>query len=190
MENNKVGGQAMDIDDELKAIFGSWVQATGTVISAIGISSFFTISEEILNSLNLIGNVLQATGNAIIADTIEEFSLDKIGNQIQAVGNSTVVTGILIDFDARTKIKLDIDGNLLQALGGGTSLAEALASVPSEAVLYSIYGNSLQSIGNSMQAYAGARGLRNEDGEIFNVIGSWIQATGSVISAIGQTKYP
>ncbi|WP_273832180.1 DUF6944 family repetitive protein [Guptibacillus sedimenti] len=176
--------------DQLKAVFGSWIQATGTVISAIGISSFFTIGSEILNSLNLIGNVLQATGNAILADTIRELSLDKIGNEIQAIGNSTVISGILLDLDVQTKIKLDIDGNLLQALGGATSLAQALESIPSAAVLYSIYGNSLQATGNSLQAYAGAKGLRNEDGENINIVGSWIQATGAVISAIGQTKYP
>ncbi|MBN8210061.1 hypothetical protein JI666_15005 [Bacillus sp. NTK071] len=178
------------MDNEQKVILGAWITATGTIASAIGISSFMTISEEILNSLTLIGNVLQATGNAIVADTIDTMTLNKIGSQIQAIGNSTVVTGIILASDEKTGIVLDIKGNLLQALGGGTSLSQALSAEPSEAELYNINGHILSITGNSLQAYAGARGLRDEDGEIFNVVGSWIQATGSVIGAIGQTKYP
>lgn len=178
------------LDNEVKGVFGSWVQAIGTILAAIGSTPLENIPPPILNSLNLIGNVMQGTGNAIIADTITPPSLDKLGNQIQAIGNSTVVTGILIDFDDKIKQILDIDGNWLQALGGGVSLADALGGEVSASALYSIYGNSLQAIGNSLQAISGIKELNNEEATNLNVVGSWIQAVGSVISAIGQTKYP
>lgn len=79
------------------------------------------------NNLNLLGNVMQATGNALIADSTEQISLNKIGNQIQAIGNSTVIVGLIIQFnDMATNTKLNIQGNLLQAVGTGMSLPDLL----------------------------------------------------------------
>ncbi|MGB7999492.1 MAG: hypothetical protein WCF60_05255 [Anaerobacillus sp.] len=178
------------LNNEVKGVFGSWIQAIGTILAAIGSTPIKEINSSILDSLNLIGNVMQGTGNALIADTIDPPSLDKLGNQIQAIGNSTVVTGILIDFDDKVKQLLDIDGNWLQALGGGVSLADALGGEPSASALYSIYGNFLQAVGNSLQAISGIKELNHEEATNINVLGSWIQAIGAVISAIGQTKYP
>ncbi|MDQ0484818.1 DUF6944 family repetitive protein [Guptibacillus hwajinpoensis] len=178
------------MNNEVKAVFGSWVQAIGTILSAIGSTPIKELSTDLLDSLNLIGNVMQGTGNALIADTIETETLDKLGNQIQAIGNSTVVTGILIDFTNEVKQILNIDGNWLQALGGGVSLADALGGERSTSALYSIYGNLLQAVGNSLQSISGIKELQGKEGQELNVVGSWIQAVGSVISAIGQTKYP
>lgn len=172
-----------------KAVFGAWIQAIGTVTAAVGSTPSKVLTDQQLENLNLWGNVLQGTGNAILADTEETFTLNKIGNMIQAIGNSTVVTGIIIDFSESTKSLLDIQGNLLQATGGGTALADAFGEERSIEQLYSIYGNLLQVIGNSMQAIAGGMELRNEDPGNLNVAGSWIQAIGSIISAIGVTKY-
>lgn len=178
------------MDNEVKAVFGSWVQAIGTILSAIGSTPIKELRKELLESLNLIGNVMQGTGNALIADTIETETLDKIGNQIQAIGNSTVITGILIDFKNDVKQILDIDGNWIQALGGSVSLADAFGGERSISALYSIYGNLLQVIGNSLQSISGMKELQGKEAAGLNIVGSWIQAVGSVISAIGQTKYP
>jgi hypothetical protein len=178
------------IDNEEKGVFGSWVEAIGTILAAIGSTPIKEINSSILNSFTLIGNVMQGTGNALVADTITPPSLNKIGNQLQAIGNSTVVTSILIDFDERVKRILNIDGNWLQAIGGSVSLSDALGGEVSASALYSIYGNFLQVVGNSLQAISGIKELNNEDATNINVVGSWIQAVGAVISAIGQTKYP
>jgi hypothetical protein len=70
-------------------------------------------------SLNLWGNVLQGTGNALIADAQEGFSLEQLGNVVQAIGNTTVVAGILLNISEENKLKLDINGNLLQAIVEG-----------------------------------------------------------------------
>jgi hypothetical protein len=114
------------MDNELKATFGSVVQAVGTTISAIESTSSIKINTELRQSLGLIGNALQATGNSLVADSEKTLTLDKIGNGVQAIGNLTNITGILLNFNEVTKQELNIKGNLLQAVGGGVSLADAL----------------------------------------------------------------
>ncbi|MFF2497340.1 DUF6944 family repetitive protein [Peribacillus sp. NPDC058075] len=86
-----------------------------------------------------IGNELQATGNALLADAEETWSLDKFGNQLQEIGNSTVILGLVIDFDEVTKQELIIKGNLIQAVGGGTALAGAYEN-PDEPAGLQCYG--------------------------------------------------
>jgi hypothetical protein len=103
---------------------------------------------------------------------------------------------------------LDINGNLLQAVGGGIALPEDLLDEPSTIRTLNIAGNVLQIIGNSLQAFGGAEELKsirekedrfkgfrenNESNQVSSsqslaINGSWIQAVGSVISAIAQTK--
>lgn len=199
-----MGGFSME--NQLKELFGAWIQAIGTVTAAVG--STPSLNENTQESLNLWGNVLQGTGNALIADAQEGFSLEKLGNEVQAIGNSTVVAGILLNISEENKLKLDINGNLLQAVGGGIALPEDLIEEPSTIRTLNITGNVLQIIGNSLQAFGGADELKsirkNEDrfkgyrenneskqdssSESLAINGSWIQAVGSVISAIAQTK--
>ena len=185
------------MDYQLKEFIGSWIQAIGTVISAIGSTPLDVIRKEFRNNLNLYGNVLQATGNALVADGQETISLEKIGNEIQAIGNTTVIAGMIITFSEETKQLLIIKGNWLQALGGGVALADEFEHRDTPEQIFNIIGNILQVIGNSLQAIGGIYELeknngnndRNHfDGQSLDVYGSWIQAVGSVISAIDQTK--
>lgn len=176
------------MSNEQKATFGAWVAAIGTVLAAIGSTPIKSIPENTLRSFNLVGNEMQATGNALEADAIEEFSLTKAGNEIQAIGNVTVIAGIVIDFNDIIKQELNIKGNLLQALGGSAALYDSFNEEHSMEVLYSIYGNLLQIIGNSLQAISGILEINDRDSGNINVVGSWIQAIGSIISALVQTK--
>jgi hypothetical protein len=193
------------MENQLKALFGAWIQAIGTVTAAVG--STPSLDDGIQDSLNLWGNALQGTGNALIADSEEGFSLGKLGNEVQAIGNTTVIAGLLLNYNEETKLKLDINGNFLQAVGGGIALPDDLVDQPSTIRSLNIAGNVLQIIGNSLQARGGIielksnrenqdkyKGYResNESQEIsysesFSINGSWIQAVGSVISAIAQT---
>jgi hypothetical protein len=193
------------MENQLKALLGAWIQAIGTVTSAVG--STPSLNEDIQDSLNLWGNALQGTGNALIADSEEGFSLEKLGNEVQAIGNTTVIAGLLLNVSEEKKLKLDINGNLLQAVGGGIALPDDLVDEPSTIRTLNIAGNVLQIIGNSLQARGGIIELKsnrdnqvkyksyresNESQEIsysdsFAINGSWIQAVGSVISAIAQT---
>ncbi|MCA1061229.1 hypothetical protein LCL96_20120 [Rossellomorea aquimaris] len=176
------------MSNEQKATFGAWVAAIGTVLAAIGSTPIKSIPENTLRSFNLVGNEMQATGNALEADAIEEFLLTKAGNEIQAIGNVTVIAGIVIDFNDIIKQELNIKGNLLQALGGSAALYDSFNEEHSMEVLYSIYGNLLQIIGNSLQAISGILEINDRDSGNINVVGSWIQAIGSIISALVQTK--
>lgn len=165
------------------------VQAIGTTLSAIGSTPSTKIADALQYQFNLWGNVLQATGNSLIADSEMTLTLDKIGNEIQAIGNVTLIVAALINFNESTKQDLVIRGNLLQATGGGVSLADTLGNEPSIKELYSIYGNLLQVIGNSLQAISGINEKAGNLEQNLDTIGSWIQAVGSIISAIGQSKY-
>jgi hypothetical protein len=172
-----------------KATFGAWIQAVGTVLSAIGNTPNKSLSEDTLDNLDIVGNELQATGNALEADAIvDPASLTKIGNQIQTIGNLTVLAGLIMDFSEVTEQELTIKGNLLQALGGSAAVADSLDDERTLDELLSIYGNGLQVIGNTLQAISGILELNNEDSGDLNTAGSWIQAVGSVLSALVQSQ--
>ncbi|GAE31647.1 DUF6944 family repetitive protein [Halalkalibacter hemicellulosilyticus] len=132
---------------------------------------------------------MQGTGNALIADSIDEQTLNKIGNQIQAIGNSTVIVGLIIHFDHDTTNKvLNIQGNLLQALGSTLALPELFHETKSYSTLVSINGTLLQTIGNALQAIAGGIELNTGDEDNLDFVGSWIQAIGSVLQVLVATK--
>ncbi|MFB1051291.1 hypothetical protein [Paraliobacillus sp. JSM ZJ581] len=170
------------MDNQENIVFGGWVQAIGTVLSALGNTPNISISSEIKKDFDLIGNTLQATGNAI---QVKEFTLEdlySIGNEIQAIGNTTVVASFLLPADQMTKERLDTKGNLLQALGGTVSFSENLKEKNSLDVLYNGIGNVLQVIGNSLQALSSQS---KTNATLINTLGSWIQAIGAVMTAIG-----
>ncbi|WP_289315489.1 hypothetical protein [Peribacillus sp. NJ4] len=155
------GWWSAEMDSQFKETFGSWTQAIGTVISAIAGTPSNVLGEEFSEKLDLIGNELQATGNAILADAEETWSLDKFGNVIQVIGNSTVILGLVIDYDEITKQELIIKGNLIQALGGGTAVAGAFENPDEPEQAFNVTGNLLQAIGNSMQAIGGIVELKD-----------------------------
>lgn len=185
------------MENQLKELFGSWIATIGTVMAAVGSTPLEGLNDEIGENLDLWGNTLQATGNALMADAQEGFSLGKLGNEIQAVGNSTVIAGMVIDFKDQIKQRLIINGNWLQALGGSLALPDELMQEESIIRSLNITGNALQVIGNSLQAIGGIEELKDKNIEKKNnrsndpsleFIGSWIQAIGSILTAIAQTK--
>jgi hypothetical protein len=186
------------MEKQTKLVFGSTMQALGTVVAAIGSTPSEKISEDIRNDLSLIGNVLQAVGNALLVNAGGEF-LEDVGNSIQSTGNSIVVAGLIIDLEKDTKSRLEITGNFMQALGGSSALGGNLKEGPSLIGSYNIIANLLQVIGNSMQAVGGVYELKDHDkntkelnplrnSQTLEVSGSWIQAVGSVLSLIAQLK--
>ena len=223
----KDGRCAVKMSNQFKETVGSWVQAIGTVLSAIANTPTLVPEEDSATNLDVVGNVLQGTGNALIADGEESLTLDKIGSSVQAIGNSTVIIGLIGDFSEETKQKLVIDGNFIQALGGGVSAADITENSPVEEL--NIVGNLLQTIGNSLQAIAGIIDLKSGDQELsagqgygnqgngslggqgygsldygdegngnkgngegqldsqsIQVLGSWIQAIGAILTLIAQ----
>lgn len=180
------------MDDQVKELFGAVITAIGTILSAIAsIPTQSTRITDLYKGLDIVGNTLQGSGNAIQADA-QSPSLEKLGNEIQAIGNSTVVAGLILKVEEETEEKLVITGNLLQALGGAVALGEELEDPTASGQIYNIYGNLLQSTGNSLQAIGGSINLKEKrdsesdsSGDVIIFTGSWIQAIGSVISILG-----
>nr|WP_242490740.1 hypothetical protein [Priestia endophytica] len=101
------------------------------------------------------------------------------------MGNITVIAGLIIDFEEEVQQRLIIDGNLIQALDGVTALGNELEEASNKNEIWNIIGYLLQPIDNSLQALSGAyelksnsynedeKGNQEENGESFDVIGSW-----------------
>ena len=176
------------MNHQTKEFVGAWMQAIGTIMSAIGNTPTIKKTEISSMNLDLWGNVLQGTGNALIADSEEGVSLDKIGNKVQTVGNMVIVLAFLTPISEQVKTELNIKGNMIQAVGGSLSFADALNEEITVVTLYDIYGNLLQIIGNSMQSIGGRKSLKENDGETINTIGSWVQAIGSVLTLMSTIK--
>jgi hypothetical protein len=185
------------MDNQEQQFFGSVIQAIGTVVSAIANTPNQILSEETWDDIDVIGNVLQATGNALVANGQQVFTMSRIGNEVQAIGNTTVIAGMVICFDDTTKQTLVIKGNLLQAVGAGIEAGDELdeENEPSSNSNQSIniIANLLQAAGNSLQAFGGIYDLQNPNGdkdysESLTFAGSWIQAIGAVLSALESSK--
>lgn len=172
------------MNNNLEELLGSWIQAIGTVIDAITVTPINKFPKTIESSLFAIGNVMQATGNALLADSIQEINLDKIGNSIQSIGNLTIVSGILMELNEEKEIEFFIKGNLIQALGSTLSPFSVSAEPKNKDQLLLDLGSILQAIGNSLQAISGMIVLSgNKEGKI-EFIGSWMQASGAVLQAL------
>ncbi|MEK3973706.1 DUF6944 family repetitive protein [Psychrobacillus sp. FSL K6-1267] len=161
------------------AITGGWIEAIGTIVAAIGNTPSKVLSKSMLKDFRLIGNVLQASGSALVADN-EELLLDIVGDQLQAIGNVTVVAGILASNEQSSQ-RLLTQGNLLQILGTGVSIntQENLSFIQT----IDNIGNIIQAIGNTIQVFANTS---TEEGINMNALGVWIQAGGTVITALAS----
>lgn len=126
--------------------------------------------------------------------------LDKMGIELLALGNISNVIGTYFNIKEQLKENdyLIIIGNSLQSIGALLGVEAALLQIKTVQKII-ILGNSLQSLGAGLQAYQGIinvmkNRIENEDSivdqkdeRIIALIGVWIQAIGTVISAIGLT---
>lgn len=199
---------------ESKAIIASVIVSVGTITAAIGSTSSNYIKSNVRDDLTLLGNVLQAEGNAIDAK-VKGTVLRSVGKEITASGNLTVITGLVFDIRKETSYKLFITGNSLQALGLAVNIGDAIDLPPFPGQSDNIVGSIIQFIGNSLQAIGWSEALENirkdetdnennqkkfgyyyenyfkkNNGQSESLVatGSWIQAIGSVISVIGAVK--
>lgn len=119
-----------------KALIGSFTQAIDTVTSAI--ASIPSLSDKKQFALDLWGNVLQATENALEADAETTDVLSVYGNGIQSIGNITVIADLL----SKEGEGLEITGNRLQSFADDWE--------DEQSSVFSLIGNLLQSIGNAL----------------------------------------
>ncbi|WP_242243276.1 DUF6944 family repetitive protein [Bacillus cereus group sp. BfR-BA-01309] len=126
--------------------------------------------------------------------------LDKMGIELLALGNISNVIGTYFNINEQLKENdyLIIVGNSLQSIGAFLGVEAALLQMKAIQRII-ILGNSLQSLGAGLQAYQGIINVSKNEMEhedsivdkknerIIALIGIWIQAIGTAISAIGLT---
>ena len=192
-------------------VTGAWFQVGGNLTAAIGTTRGFIGEEKVESDLVIVGSSLQALGYIlqIIASNYDDGEekrenqsklLDQIGIELLALGNISNVIGIYFNINEQLKENdyLIITGNSLQSIGAFLGVEAALVDIN---VLQKIIilGNSMQSLGAGLQAYQGVLNVLKDEKEnkdslfdkkderIIALIGIWIQAIGTLISAIGIT---
>ncbi|MGE7881388.1 DUF6944 family repetitive protein [Bacillus sp. NPDC094077] len=190
---------------------GNLTAAIGTTRGFIGEEKIESDLVIVGSSLQALGYILQIIasnytedederGNQNICLENESKTLDKIGIELLALGNISNVIGTY--FNKKEQLKendyLIIVGNSLQSIGAFLGVEAALIEINALQRII-ILGNSMQSLGAGLQAYQGVSNLlkdeiENEDSipdkkneRIIALIGIWIQAIGTGISAIGLT---
>ncbi|MBM7631963.1 DUF6944 family repetitive protein [Geomicrobium sediminis] len=169
-------------------VFAAWMIVTGTVFEAASVTPKFPITNELRESLEKIGVALQAAGDAIIYELIEEYNAEKLGAGLFTIGNLTILQGLLReDVDDEQMTRFDMQGNAIQALGGSLILSGLFPLERSRVGILEFYGVAIESIGNVLHVFAGAKNLRGEDGDgdTLDLFGAWAQVVGSTMGAIG-----
>lgn len=190
---------------------GNLTAAIGTTRGFIGEEKVESDLVIVGSSLQALGYILQIiaskyddregkTENQNIGLENRSKLIDKIGIELLALGNISNVIGTYFNINEQLKENdyLIITGNSLQSIGAFLGVEAALMDIN---VLQKIIilGNSMQSLGAGLQAYQGVSNVLKEEKEnedsifdkknerIIALIGIWIQAIGTVISAIGVT---
>ena len=169
-------------------IIGSSLQAFGYILQII--ASNYTEDEDEDEEVE----------NRNISLQNESETLDKMGIELLALGNISNVIGTYFNKNEQLTENdyLIIVGNSLQSIGAFLGVEAALIEMKVIQRII-VLGNSMQSLGAGLQAYQGIinlskdevenedRILDKKDERIIALIGIWIQAIGTVISAIGLT---
>ncbi|MGM9927847.1 MAG: DUF6944 family repetitive protein [Bacillus sp. (in: firmicutes)] len=177
--------------DKKQIIEGAtWLDAVGTTLSAIGNTPFTFLETDTLKRIDLVGDSLQATASAIMADAEENYNLFKIGNMIDASGNVIEIAGNNLPFaNPISNQFLQAEGNGLQTFGTGLTFIycyeNAIETEFELSALYGIYGSLIQTIGLAMQTIAALLPEDHETGKRLNTVGCWVQAIGAILEAIG-----
>ncbi|MGE1128582.1 DUF6944 family repetitive protein [Bacillus wiedmannii] len=190
---------------------GNLTAAIGTTRGFIGEEKVESDLVIVGSSLQALGYILQIIASNDTGDEAERENqnmclenksemLDKMGIELLALGNISNVIGTYFNINKQLKENdyLIIVGNSLQSIGAFLGVEAALLQMKAIQRII-ILGNSLQSLGAGLQAYQGIinvskNEIENEDSmvdkkneKIIALIGIWIQAIGTIISAIGLT---
>ncbi|MBH0346986.1 MULTISPECIES: DUF6944 family repetitive protein [Bacillus] len=190
---------------------GNLTAAIGTTRGFIGEETVESDLVIVGSSLQALGYILQIIASNDTEDEGERENqnmylenksemLDKMGIELLALGNISNVIGTYFNINEKLKENdyLIIVGNSLQSIGAFLGVEAALLQMKAIQRII-ILGNSLQSLGAGLQAYQGIvniskNGIEKENSlgdkkneRITALIGIWIQAIGTAISAIGLT---
>ncbi|MCW9129706.1 AraC family transcriptional regulator [Bacillus cereus] len=191
---------------------GNLTAAIGTTRGFIGEEKIESDLVIVGSSLQALGYILQIVayintkdegkrGNQDERMDNKSKELGETGIELLALGNISNVIGTYFNVNEQTQENdyLIITGNSLQSIGAFLGVEVALREVNAiQRVI--VLGNSMQSLGAGLQAYQGIYNISKEEKDnedfgkdkenqrIIGLIGIWIQAIGTVISAIGLTE--
>ncbi|CAM3808633.1 DUF6944 family repetitive protein [Bacillus paramycoides] len=191
---------------------GNLTAAIGTTRGFIGEEKIESDLVIVGSSLQALGYILQIVayintkdegkrGNQDERMDNKSKELGETGIELLALGNISNVIGTYFNVNEQTQENdyLIITGNSLQSIGAFLGVEAALREVNAiQRVI--VLGNSMQSLGAGLQAYQGIYNISKEEKDnedigkdkenqrIIGLIGIWIQAIGTVISAIGLTE--
>lgn len=163
----------------IAVVAGNWIEAVGSIVTAIASTPSQIFTEQTLTDFNVIGNILEAGGTAIAAEG-EDGLLNIVGEQLQAIGNIAVVAGILSNNEQSGEL-LQQQGDLLQVVGMGMTIQTSGNLTLLETIANT--GNIIQLIGSVIQIFANTD---TEEGTVMNAIGAWIEAIGAIITALAS----
>lgn len=176
--------------EETKVVTGSWLDAIGTIISAIAEVRKLIGLNDVNNKLVVLGEAMQAIGALVIGTVSTEDPLNFTGNFIDGAGAATSsMAAYLQDQEQENgedSIRLGIFGDSLQSLG---ALLSALSDHLSGQDAYAL-GNLLQGFGAALEAIGGVYQLNNRENEaqLITTIGAIILSIGSNFNAINATR--
>lgn len=149
----------------------------GQTMSALANTPSIANDKQWTFQLNLWGNVFQATGAALVADSIERVSFEKLGNQLESAGNLASVISILLPFSDEERVELEKKGEIVETLGVIVSLPDELEEGFTLELFLDLYGHLLQVIE-----------IKDVDEELIQLISEWTQALASILSLWSAVK--
>ncbi len=181
---------AIGLTDSEKILIGTWLDALGTVISAIGEVRELLGLNEINKLLVAIGDGLQGVGPFLIGTAAEDDPLMFAGNWIDGAGGTAASLGAFREYiglgEEEDNLRIELLGYILQSKGASISaVADYLAGEEGLA-----FGNALQGLGAGLEAIGAVYLLRNmEDiGTPITTLGAILQAIGSNYNAVIVTR--
>lgn len=176
--------------DDYKLVTGAWLDAIGTILSAIAEIRAFQGIDQINNQLVAVGEGLQAVGTMLVGTVTTDDPLNFAGNWIDGAGAATSsIAAYLQDVEHNTigeedLLRIEILGDSLQAMGASISaLADHLIGEHAFA-----FGNGLQGLGGILEATGEVYELREREGQPLITLGAILQAIGSNFNAVVATR--
>lgn len=121
--------------------------------------------------------MLQGTGTALVADAMEEESLEKVGIQLQALGNIIAVAGLLTPLPDEVREEIADKGDIIETLGVVIAAPAEIEEGFSLAVFFELFGQILQVIE-----------IKGVDEALQTMISEWSQTFASILALIDVSQ--
>lgn len=160
-----------------KELLGYWIDTSGQAMCALANTPFFISDRKQAEQINLWGTGLQAVGTAVIADSVEGRSIEKVGTHIESIGYILAIMSDILRLDEHQQEAFEKKGDILQTLGVTVSTSEEIKNGFTLAIFFDLFGYYLQVLP-----------IEKLDSTFKTMIAEWSQLAGSVLSLIALYK--